>query len=189
MTGALLKARERARVDGGGGDDDPQVRALRRELQQPSEEEIDVQASFVSFVDDHGVVLGELWIALHLRQQDAVGHEFHSRSFGGTIVKPDFASDFLTPLHMEFLGQPPGNGKGGHAPGLGASDEGLDSQPRLQAHLGQLGRFPRTRLSRDDHHGMVAERVHDLVLARGDGKIGRIIEGQRRGCAPCPAVA
>ena len=59
----------------GRGDDDFQVGAARQELFQIAQQEVDVQAPFVRFVDDNRVVGGEVTVGLGFRQQDAVGHQ------------------------------------------------------------------------------------------------------------------
>jgi hypothetical protein len=47
---------EALRVDGGGGDDQLQVRALGQQLLQIAEQEVDVEAALVGLVDDQRVV-------------------------------------------------------------------------------------------------------------------------------------
>ena len=49
-------ARETLRVDGCGGDDDLQIRALRQDALEVAEDEVNVQAAFVRLVDNEGGV-------------------------------------------------------------------------------------------------------------------------------------
>ena len=62
-------------IDGGGGDDDLQVGPLRQDPLEVAEDEVDVEAALVGFVNDDGVVLAQQLVALDLGQQDAVGHQ------------------------------------------------------------------------------------------------------------------
>ena len=52
-------ARETLRVDGRGGDDDLQIRALRQDALEVAEDEVNVQAAFVRFVNDEGGVAAQ----------------------------------------------------------------------------------------------------------------------------------
>jgi hypothetical protein len=67
---------EALQVDGRRGDDDFQVRTTRQQGFQVTEQEVDVQAAFVGFVDDDRVVAFQITVVLGFRQQDAVGHQF-----------------------------------------------------------------------------------------------------------------
>ena len=62
-------------VDGGRGDDDLQVGATRQDLLQVAQQEIDVQAALVRFVNDEGVIGLQQRVGLRLGQQNAVGHQ------------------------------------------------------------------------------------------------------------------
>ena len=50
---------ETLRVDGRGGDDDLQIRALRQDALEVAEDEVNVQAAFVRFVNDEGGVAAQ----------------------------------------------------------------------------------------------------------------------------------
>ncbi len=92
--GMVEKFGEMFRVEGGGTDDDPEVGAFFQQVFQITENEIDIQASFMGLVDDQRVVLAEEAVVTGFRQQDAVGHEFDGGLFRGFVVKTDLASDF-----------------------------------------------------------------------------------------------
>uniref|UniRef100_A0A1I7YRE6 NAD-specific glutamate dehydrogenase n=1 Tax=Steinernema glaseri TaxID=37863 RepID=A0A1I7YRE6_9BILA len=62
-------------VDGRGGDDDLEVGAPRQQGLEVAEQEVDVQAAFVGFVDDDRVVAFQKAVVLGFGQQDAVGHQ------------------------------------------------------------------------------------------------------------------
>ncbi|KWV87240.1 hypothetical protein PFLmoz3_03088 [Pseudomonas fluorescens] len=72
-------------VDGGRGDDDFQVGATRQQGLEVAEQEVDVQAAFVGFVDDDRVVALEVAVVLGFGQQDAVGHQL-DQGVGVTLV-------------------------------------------------------------------------------------------------------
>ena len=74
-------------VYGCRGDDDFQVGAARQQLFQVAQQEVDVQAAFVRFVDDNRVVGGEITVGLGFRQQDAVGHQFDAGIARGVVGK------------------------------------------------------------------------------------------------------
>src|SRR6266545_3384982 len=59
-------------IDGGAGDDELQVGALGKKLFEITQEEIDVEAALVRFVDDEGVVVGEEAIVLGLGQENPI---------------------------------------------------------------------------------------------------------------------
>ncbi len=80
-------------VDGGGHDDDFEVGSTREELLEVAEKEIDVEGAFVGFVDDDGVVLIEITVALGLSEKDAVGHELDIALGAGVIAEADFVAD------------------------------------------------------------------------------------------------
>ena len=56
------------RINGRGGDYQLQIRPFWQQLLKVSEQEIDVQTTFVCFIDDDGVVLIEEFILLNFRQ-------------------------------------------------------------------------------------------------------------------------
>jgi hypothetical protein len=65
---------EALQIDGRRSDDDFQIRATRQQGFQITEQEIDVEAAFVGFVDDDRVVAFEVAVVVGLRDEDSVGH-------------------------------------------------------------------------------------------------------------------
>ena len=183
--------REPLRVDGRGGDDHLQVRALGQQLPEVAEDEVDVQAALVRLVDDQRVVPAQLPVAGELVQQDAVGHQLDQRVVGGHVGEPDLVTDRLAQRAAQFLGYPLGDRPGRQPPRLGVADLPVDAAAQLEADLGDLGRLARAGLPRDDHHLVVADGRQDLVLALADGQLSRIRDrrhgraaGGARGGAP-----
>ena len=118
-------ARETLRVDGRGGDDDLQIRALRQDALEVAEDEVNVQAAFVRLVNDEGGVAAQQLVVLNFGEQNAVGHELDSAVFahfgGESHLVADGFTDFLT----EFFGDAFGDGACGEAARLGVADEAL----------------------------------------------------------------
>ena len=75
------------------GDDDFQIGAARQQLFQIAQEEVDVQAAFVRFVDDNRVVGGEITVGLGFCQQDAVGHQLDTGIARGVVGEAHFIAD------------------------------------------------------------------------------------------------
>ena len=85
--------REPLRVDRGRGDHDLEVGALRQQLLEVAEDEVDVEAALVRLVDDQGVVRREQPVVLELGQQDAVGHQLDQRVLAGPVGEPHLVAD------------------------------------------------------------------------------------------------
>ncbi len=75
---------EALRVDRRRGDDDLEVGAAWQQLLEVAEDEVDVEAALVRLVDDDRVVAAQLAVALHLGEQDAVGHHLDERVAAAT---------------------------------------------------------------------------------------------------------
>jgi hypothetical protein len=68
-------------LDGGGGDDEFEVGAARQQPAQVAEQEVDVEAAFVCFVEDEGVVAQQPPVALDLGADGAL----RSASVSGSV--------------------------------------------------------------------------------------------------------
>ena len=78
--GSIAKMRgETLRIDRGGGDDELEISAPGQQLLEIAEQEIDIEAALVRFIDNDRIVCQQLRIALGFCQQDAVGHELDVR--------------------------------------------------------------------------------------------------------------
>ncbi len=91
--GSTEMAREAIGVDGGRGDDDLQIGTLRQQLLQVAEQEVDIEAALVRFVDDDRVVLPEQRIGLRLGQQYAVGHQLDPRALAQGVREAHLEAD------------------------------------------------------------------------------------------------
>ena len=129
-----------------------------------------LEARFVRFIDDDRVVFVEVGVGLGLHQEYPVGHELYV----DVAIRPVFESH-LVPHRcpqglLQLGGNPAGHGDRRDPARLGASDDPVDSPPRLQTHLRNLSGFPRTRLPRDDHYLMGAYGLDDVGFPPHDGE-------------------
>ncbi len=163
-------------VDGGARDDHLEVGALRQQLPQVPEDEVDVEAAFVGLVDDQRVVTAQHPVALDLGEQDAVGHHFDERGVADLVGEADGVADVVAELRPDLLGDPFGDRARRDPAGLGVTDHPVDAATCLEAQLRQLGALSRAGLAGDDHDLMVTNRVEDLVSPLGDRERVRIRE-------------
>lgn len=170
-------------VDGRRGDDDLQVRAARQQGLQVTQQEVDVQAAFVGFVDDDCVVAFEVTVVLGFRQQDAVGHQL-DQGIGITLVfKPDLIADQRAKRRGEFFSDAAGDTARGDPARLGVADQTELATTDLQADLRQLGGFTRTGFTGNDQHLMLEQRVLDFI-ALGRNRQAVVIADHRQAGAP-----
>ena len=165
---------EALRVDGGGGDDDLEVGPARQQALEVAQDEVDVQAALVRLVNDQRVVTKQPPVALHLGQQDAVGHQLDQRLVAGVVVEPHLIAHGRAELGAQLLGDPRGHGPGGDAARLRVPDLPGDAAAELEADLRQLGGLPGAGLARNDDDLVVTDGRRDLVLFLGDRQLGRI---------------
>ena len=135
-------------------------------------------------VDDQRVVAAQLPVPGQFGQQDAVGHQLDQRVVGRHVGEAHLIADRLAERAAQFLGDPLGHRPRGQPPRLGVPDLPADTAAQLEADLGDLGGLARAGLPRDDHHLVVADGRHDLVLALADRQLGRIRD-RRHGFPAC----
>ena len=169
-------AREAQRIDGRRRDDNLQIRTAWQQLLEIAEDEVDVQAALMGFVDDEGVVATELAILLQLGEQDAVGHQLDVRIRGDLVGEPDLVADGFAERRAELLGDPFGHGSRRDATWLGVPDHAAHTPTEFEADLRQLRGLARAGLPRHDHDLVVADRGRDLVLRLDDGQQQRIAD-------------
>ncbi|MCY1216638.1 hypothetical protein D9M72_285200 [compost metagenome] len=161
-------------IDGGGGDDDFQVGALRQDPLEVPEDEVDVEATLVGLVDDDGVVLAQQLVTLDLRQQDAVGHELDLGGPADLASEADLEAHLLADLDAEFLGNALRHGPGSKAARLGVADQSVLAQAQFQAHLGDLGGLAGAGLAGDDRHLVGRDGGHQVLAALGNRQLGGV---------------
>ena len=184
-------ARETLRVDGRGGDDDLQIRALRQDALEVAEDEVNVQATFVRLVNDEGGVAAQQLVVLNFGEQNAVGHELDSAVFANFGGESHLVADGFADFLAEFFGDAFGDGACGESARLGVADEALCAQAQVEAHFGDLGGFTGAGFTRDDDDLVVTDRVHDVFAAFADGQlfgVGDDLGDERFVAAWCRAV-
>ena len=130
MTGEAL------RVDGRGGDDDLQVRALRQDALEVAEDEVNVQAAFVRLVNDEGRVAAQQLVVLNFGEQNTVGHELDGAVLADLGGESHLVADGFANLLAELFGDAFGHGTRGEAARLGVADEALLPRPSSRHILG-----------------------------------------------------
>ena len=150
-------------VDGGRGDDQLQVGALGDQLLEVAEQEVDVEAALVRFVDDQRVVFRQPAVGLDFRQQDAVGHELDEGVVADVVGESHLVADRAAHRHLQFLGHAPGDRARGDAARLGAADQAGAAAAGGQAEFGQLGGLARTGFAGDHHHRVLADQFYQRV--------------------------
>ena len=166
--GVVEESGKGSRVKRGRRDGDLQFGPSAADELQESQQEVDVEASFVGFVDDEGVVALEQFVRTALGEQDPVGHEFEERGGGGVLLKAHLAPHPFAEGDLQLPRKPPGHGHRGDAPGLGAAD---GAAPQFQRRLGQLGGLARSRGPADDDDLMMTPHFPDLRHAGGNGEL------------------
>src|SRR5690606_7068484 len=109
--------------NGGGGDSNPQVRALGQKVFQVAQQEIDVEAALVGFVNNQGVVTVQKPVMLNFCQQNTVGHHLDTGKLRGVIGKTNLIDHLLTDMLTQLLGNTTGDTAGGNSSWLGMTDQ------------------------------------------------------------------
>ena len=172
---------EPLRVDRGRGDDDLEIRAAGQQLLEVAEDEVDIQAALVCFVDDERVVAEQLPVAGHLGKQDAVGHHLDQRAVARGVGETDLVADRGAQLGAELAGDPLRDGAGRDPARLGVPDLPGHPAAELEADLRQLGRLPRAGLPGHDHDLMVPDGCRDLVPPLADRELRRVAQHRDAG--------
>ena len=143
--------RKAASVDRRRCNDQLQVGALRQQLFEVTEQEINIQTAFVRFVEDQRVVLAEPRVALCFGEQDAVRHQLDVGLRRGTVGKADLVADDPPEFALQFLRNACGSRPCGDAARLRVADQAGRAAPEFQANLGNLRRFARAGFTADDN--------------------------------------
>ncbi len=113
---------EALQVDGRRGDDDFKVWTPRQQGFQVAEQEVDVQAALVGFVDDDRVVAFQVAVVLGFGQQNTVGHQL-DQGVGITLVfKAHLIANQRAQRRREFFRDAAGNAARRNSTRLGVAD-------------------------------------------------------------------
>ncbi len=157
-------------IDGGRGNDEFEVAPLAQQLFQIAEQEVNIEAALVRFVDGDGVVLVEPAVMLGLGQQNAVGHHLDVTLRAHLVGEADFVADLGAQLGFQLLGDASCNGAGRQTPWLGMADHAVDAAAHLHQDLRQLRGLAGAGLATNQHHLMLLDRAGDLVAFGADGE-------------------
>ena len=159
---------ETLQVDGRRGDDQLQVRPTRQQRLQEAEQEVDVQAALVGFVDDDRVVAFQVAVVLGLGQQDAVGHQLDQRAFVALVLKAHLVADQGAQWRADFLGDAGRHAARSQPARLGVADQAVGAAAQFQADLRQLGGLARPGLAGNHHDLALFQRSLDLIALGGN---------------------
>jgi hypothetical protein len=149
------------------------------------EQEVDVERPLVRLVEDDRVVRRQVPVALHLRQQDAVGHQLDEGVLADLVVEAHRVADGAAERGAELLGDALGHRARGQPPGLRVPDQTAHAAAELEADLGDLRRLAGARLTGDDHDLVVPDRGGDVVAPLRDRKVlGEVDAGRDRRLPP-----
>ncbi len=126
----------------GGHDEQMQIRTLMR-LQSFHQSECDIaeQIALMKFIEENRADIRERGVILQPAQQDAFRHETNARAERSVVIKANLVTDFLAERHIPFPRHARSDGASGDTTRLQHHDLLVPGQPRIQDHLGDLGRF------------------------------------------------
>ncbi len=174
MPGELL------RIDGRRGDDELEITALLQQLLQVAQQEIDVQAAFVSLIQDDGIVFVEKTVLLDFGQQHTVSQQLDMGALAHPVVKTHLVAHGRAQLPLQFGGDAAGQAARSDAPRLGVGDAAINALPHVQADLGQLGGFTRTRFTTEDDDLVFCDQLTYFFQTRANGQLGRVFRHRQR---------
>ncbi|VVO42332.1 hypothetical protein PS704_06007 [Pseudomonas fluorescens] len=174
---------EALQIDGRRGNDDFQVRTTGQQGFQVTEQEVNVEAAFVGFVDDDRVVALEVTVVLGFRQQDAVGHQFDQGVGIALILEPHLIADQRAQGRRQFFSNPARHAARRNSTRLGVADQAMLTTTDFQADLRQLGGFTRTGFASNDQHLMLEQRFLDFV-ALGGNRQAVVVTNHRQAGTP-----
>ena len=115
------------------------------------------------FVDDDGVVGGEIAVGLRFGQQNAIGHQLHISIARGVVVETHFIADSVADVAAQFFGNPLRHRTRRQTPRLGMPDQARTAAPEFQTDFRQLGGFARPRFAANNGDLMVGDGVFNVV--------------------------
>ena len=160
-------------INRGRRDHHTEIGAAWQKVFKVAQQKINVQAALVGLIDDQGVIGHQQWIVLGLRQKHAIGHELDRDAGPGAVIETDLIAHGCLRLVAagcsQFLSDAPCHGHGREPPRLRVAD-GAARKPAAkgQGNLWQLGGFARAGLTTHDDHGVLPNRVGDLLPTGAD---------------------
>jgi len=168
---------EARRVDRRARDDDLELGALRKQLAQEPDEEVNSEAALVGLVDDDGVVSPQQPVAVDLVEQDAVGHELDARRGARPVGEAHLVADDAAELLPELLSDALRDRARGDAPRLRVPDVLITE---LEEDLGQLRRLARAGLAGDNDDLVLPDGARDVLPLLADRQLRGEGDGEGR---------
>ena len=155
-------------VDRRRGHDQLEIAAFGQQALEVTEQEIDIEAAFVSLIKNDRVVAAKPGITLGFGEQDAIGHELDQGRFTDLLGKAHLESNQITDRCIQLAGDAARNRARGNAAWLGTSDHSRRAASGGQAKLRQLGGLARTGFTGKNDDLMLADQLDDFLTASGD---------------------
>jgi hypothetical protein len=130
-----------------------------------SEPDVGVNAALVELIEDDGGKLGEQWIVLQTRGEDAFGDHEQPRVAGEAALEPDLPADLTAKRPTVFVSDAARDGAGGHASRLKQDDRTVVEHRRRDAR-----RLAGARRRRNHHGAMTANLCADAIDVRVNWK-------------------
>ena len=179
--------REALGINGRRGDDQLEIRTLWQNLLEVAEQEIDVQAALMRFIENQRVVLAKPRVTLRFGEQDAVGHQLDVRLRRSTVSKANLVAHHAAQFAIQLLRDAGSSGACSNAARLRVANEAGGAAPELQANFRNLRRLARPGFAANNHHLMLVNQLGNLGAPHIDrqviGKLGlrQALAAQRNG--------
>ena len=154
----LKMQRKTLGINGGGRNDDFEIRPLWQQLPQIAEQKIDIQRTLMRLVNDDGVVGIQEFVTLRFGEQNAVGHQLDETVLRTFLGEAHLEADALAHLLAQLFGDARGHAAGGDPARLGVTDQAVTSSSGRQRNLRQLGRFAGPGFAGEHHNLMVSNQ-------------------------------
>ena len=164
------KVGELFRVEGGRGDDEPEIAAARDNLLEDAKEHVRVQRALVSFVHDDAAVRVQVALPQRLPQQHTVGHVLDDGVRSRAVLKTNGIANLGAELAPHLLRHALRDGHRRHAPRLRATDHAERGVSLLVHVLGHLRGLSGASLAHHDHDVVLSDDVHEVLAAAVHGQ-------------------
>ena len=111
------------------------------QLLQVTQQKIYIQAAFVRFVNNDGVVSVKIAVIQGFRQQNAICHKLDQATLADLLTKTDLEAHRLAQFRTQLLCHPLRHCPRRDSPWLGAANQPTCTSTRFKAELGQLRGF------------------------------------------------
>ena len=109
-------------IDRGRRDDDFQITALGDQPLDVPQQEINIQAPFMGFIDNQRVILFEQLIPAGFRKQHAIGEQFDPGTLADLVLEAHLIANQVAQLRLSLLSNPRCNRASRQTAWLGMSD-------------------------------------------------------------------